>query len=107
MLTLTEDELEELIVRAVQTALNSAQPLPVKMLFTATEAAAITGLPKSFFEEGSAAGHIPSRKIGKYRRFTLADIEFVLDAAAVPSARGPLHARWLAKQRANARRKAA
>jgi hypothetical protein len=93
--------LPEVLAAAVKAALETAQPLPPKMLFTAHEASEITGLPVSFFEDGSAAQHLPSRKVGlRYRRYSVADLEFIVEASGVAPTGGPLLERWSAKQKA-------
>lgn len=96
---MTGEELDALTA-ALRSAIEAAQPLPPKMLFTCTEAAEITGLPKSFFEEESAAGHIPSRKIGRWRRFALADLEEIVAATEVVPTSGPLAKARREKKRA-------
>lgn len=89
---------------AVRQAIETSQPLPPKMLFNAKECHEITGLPESFFEDGSAAGHLPSRKVGAhYRRYSLADLEFIVEASGVAPTSGPLLDRWRAKQKAAVR----
>lgn len=86
---------------AVRQAIESSQPLPPKMLFDAQECHEITGLPVSFFEGKSAAGHLPSRKVGEhYRRYSLADLEFIIEASGVAPTSGPFLERWRAKQKA-------
>jgi hypothetical protein len=101
---MSPEEIEALaaaVATAVKAAIETAQPLPPKMLFTAHEASEITGLPVSFFEDGSAAQHLPSRKVGlRYRRYSLADLEFIVEASGVAPTGGPLLERWSAKQKA-------
>lgn len=98
-------ELPGAIAEAVRDAITTAEPLPPKVLFTAREASEITGLPASFFEDESAAGHIDSRKIGlKYRRYSLADIEFLVDAGYAPATSGPLLEAKRNRERTQARR---
>lgn len=104
---MTAEEIEALAIAlaaAVKGALDAAQPLPPKMLFTAREASEITGLPVSFFEDGSAAQHLPSRKVGlRYRRFSRDDLDFIVEASGVAPTSGPFLERWRAKQKAAAR----
>ena len=80
-------------VEAMRTAIEAAQPLPPKKLFTAAECQAITGLPAHWWEAESRAGHIPSRKPGgpdgKYRRWSMADIDAVIEVCADPPTSGP------------------
>jgi hypothetical protein len=101
---MTAEEIEALaaaVAAAVKGAIETAQPLPPKKLFTAREASEITGLPVSFFEDGSAAGHLPSRKVGlRYRRYSEPDLDFLVEASGVAPTSGPLLERWRAKQRA-------
>lgn len=104
---MTAEEIEALaaaLAAAVKGALETAQPLPPKKLFTATEAHEITGLPVSFFEDGSAAQHLPSRKVGlRYRRYSEADLDFIVEASGVAPTSGPFLERWRAKQKAAAK----
>ena len=85
--------LPEALAEAVRTALKTAEPLPPKKLFTAAECQAITGLPAHWWEAESRAGHIPSRKPGgpdgKYRRWSMDDIDAVLAVCADRPTSGP------------------
>ena len=77
-------------VEAMITAIEAAQPLPPKKLFTAAECQAITGLPAHWWQAESRAGHIPSRKPGlKYRRWSMDDIDAVVEVCADPPTSGP------------------
>ncbi len=96
---MTAEEIDAL-TGALRSAIEAAQPLPPKMLFTCAEAAEITGLPKSFFEDESAAGRIPSCKVGKYRRFSLAHLEEIVEATEVVPTSGPLAKARREKKRA-------
>ena len=83
-------EFVEAIAAAVHSALTEQPPLPPKRLFTAAEAHEITGLPASWFEAEAAAQHIPSRKIGRYRRYTLSDLEAIIEVCEDQPTSGPL-----------------
>lgn len=91
------EDLAAVLAEAVRTGLESAQPLPAKLLFTQQEASEITGLPESYFEREAPAGHIPSRMVetsagsGRfYRRYSLADLEAIVAASEVKPTSGPM-----------------
>jgi hypothetical protein len=93
---MTPEDLAALI-EAVRTGVETAQPLPPKLLFNQQEAAAITGLPESFFEREAPIGHIPSHAIetspgsGRYyRRYSLAQLQQIADAYEVKPTSGPM-----------------
>lgn len=92
------DDVATAIAAAVRDALADLNlaAQPAKLLYTCAEASELTGLPKSFFEEETAAGHIPSRKIGRARRMALADIEAVIEAGYQPATSGPYLRRFKA-----------
>ena len=83
------EEFAAAVAAAVRQALEDMRPAPQKLLLTSEEASEVTGLPPSFFENEAAAGHLPSRKIGRYRRYSLADIEAIIEACEVPPTSGP------------------
>jgi hypothetical protein len=84
-----EIETIALIVREVVQASKSDLPTDLR-LYTAAEASEMTGLPESWFEAKSSSGHIPSRKPGeKYRRYSRADIEAVIECCEVKPTSGP------------------
>ncbi len=93
---MTPEEIDA-VARAVRAALESAQPLPPKLLFDQREASEITGLPESFFERETSHGHLPSHAIetspgsGRYyRRYSLAQLEQIAAAYEVKPTSGPM-----------------
>jgi len=93
--------LAALVADAIREAMSDIDRLPPKMLFTAREMHEITGLPVSWFEDEGAAEHIPSRKIGeKYRRWSLADAEAIIEVCEVQPSSGPLLKAFRARKRA-------
>lgn len=76
------------LAEAVRQVLDTRPAQDLK-LFTCAEAAEITGLPRSFFEDETASGHIPSRKVGRHRRLSREDIEAVIAVCAQPPTSGP------------------
>lgn len=93
---MTPEEIAEAVAAGMRIALAemrielTARTLPPKRLFTATEAHEITGLPVSWFEDEAAAQRIPSRKIGRYRRYSLSDLESIIEVCEVQPTSGPL-----------------
>lgn len=91
------DAVAKAVRDAVREALGSAAPLPQKLLFTQQEAAELTGLPESFFERETPAGHLPSHLIPTspgsergYRRYSLAQLEAIAAAYEVKPTSGPM-----------------
>ena len=99
---MTAEEIAAAVAAGVRIALAEQPVLPPKMLFNATEAHEITGLPVSWFEDEAAAQHIPSRKIGRYRRFSLSDLEAIIEVCEVRPTSGPLLKAFRARQKAQA-----
>lgn len=99
---MTAEEIVEAVAAGMRLAL-AEQPLPPKMLFTATEAHEITGLPVSWFEDEAAAQRIPSRKIGRYRRYSLSDLESIIEVCEVRPTSGPLLKAFRARARQQGR----
>jgi len=58
-------------------------------LFDATEAARRLGMTEEFVKIRARRGEIPSRLIGRYRRFTQADLDEYVDACKVGGDSGP------------------
>jgi hypothetical protein len=87
---MSPEEIEAIAVIVREVVQASKNDLPGDLrLYTAEEAAEMTGLPKSWFETNSSCGHIPSRKHGKYRRYSRADIEAVIECCEVKPTSGP------------------
>lgn len=105
---MTPQEIADALEAAVRRGIESAQPLPPKLMFTAAEAAELLSLPENWLKTEAREGRIPSCKPGgedgKYRRFSLADLEAIVAAYELKPTSG-LMAR-LERARAGARRAA-
>ena len=70
--TLTVEELDEIVKRAVQSALGQGMHPPP--LLTPDELAAELKVPVSWVYEQSRQGKIPTHRIGRYIRFDLSEV---------------------------------
>jgi len=81
VITLTAGELEKVVECAVDKAL--AKKKPARLLFTVQEAADMLGLPDSWLAAKSRAGEVAHRRTGHYIRFSLQDIESIINQFAI------------------------
>lgn len=89
------EDLAAVLAEAVRAGVESAQPLPAKLLFDLDEAAELTGLPRTWLKREAEAGRIPSRKVGHYRKFSYPDLEAIVAASEVKPTSGPMAQRRL------------
>jgi len=76
--TYLDDYLRSLIRAIVQEVLAECGQGTVPKLYDPDEAAEILRVPKRWLYERTAAGSIPCQRLGKYIRFTDADIRTII-----------------------------
>jgi excisionase family DNA binding protein len=82
IVTLTLKELEELMVKAVKTALANSPP--PKVQFTLDEAAALLNVTPSWLAEKCRNGEVSHHRLAHHYRFTSEDIEKFLASTERP-----------------------
>jgi len=105
---MTETEFDALVVAvatAVRQAIESAQPLPPKLMFDFDEASELTGIPAHRLKRLAETGEIPSCKVGRYRKLSKANLDWVIENSTQQATSGELLAREKAKAKAAARAK--
>ena len=86
IVTLTLKELEELMVKAVKTALINAPP--PKVQYTLDEAAALLNVTPTWLAEKCRNGEVPYHRLAHHYRFTSEDIDKFLASTVRPKRLG-------------------
>jgi hypothetical protein len=85
---MTAEEIAEAVAAGVRAAFAAAPaPLP-RLLYTFKEAGEATGLPWTWFRDQSNAGHIPTVKVGRYRKISAAQLLAIVEAHEVEPTSG-------------------
>jgi len=82
IVTLNIGDLERIVEAAVQRALANGKP--DKLLYPTREAAQKIGCEESWLASKARAGLVPCRILGRYRYFSVSDIEMIIDISGVP-----------------------
>jgi hypothetical protein len=80
------DQVRTVVREEIAKALAAQKP--PKLLFTTKEVSAMLGIPESWLASKARAGQIPHRKLERYRMFTMADIESILEKSAAKNGAG-------------------
>jgi hypothetical protein len=75
------DQIRTVVREEIAAAL--AKRSPEKLLYTTKEAAGMLNVDESWLATKARAGLVPSRQLGHYRYFSMADIELIVDKAYV------------------------